>query len=83
MSPREEELLPHLGANRSCHTGRRFLQGAGGVNDRQGRKGISRVTAASGGSESRSKPKLALLFSRSSVGLLQTVWLVLLLLGMD
>ena len=50
------------------------FEGPGGVNDGQGRGGgggQSRNTAAPGGSESRSEPKLALFFSRSSVGSLQ------------
>lgn len=46
--------------------------------DRQyGGLGQSRITAAPGGSESRLEPKLALFFSRSSVGLLQAAgWLI-------
>lgn len=50
------------------------FEGPGGVNDGQGRGGgggQSRNTAAPGGSEPRSEPKLALFFSRSSVGSLQ------------
>lgn len=63
MSPKKEELLPHLGTSGFCYAVGSVFGGLGGVSDSQDRRGEqSKITAPPGGSESHFEPKLACSF---------------------